>query len=99
MGAHQIELCLLPEAVHSVYTAHRAEVQAEQRRTDALMWQVLAALEQAGPAGVTNVELVRIGGMNAAGRVSDLRCKHGHTILAERITGGLFRYTLIGGPE
>jgi len=105
MGAHHPDLqpALDFAAPVSAYTLHRADVQAEvaqeQQRTDALMWKVLAALEQAGPAGVTNVELVRIGGMNAAGRVSDLRCKHGHTILAERITGGLFRYTLIGGPE
>ena len=101
MGAHHPDLQpALDFAVPvTVYAAHRAEVQAEQQRTDALMWKVLAALEQAGPAGVTNVDLVRIGGMNAAGRVSDLRCKHGHTILAERITGGLFRYTLMGGPD
>jgi hypothetical protein len=37
--------------------------------------------------------------MNAAGRVSDLRVKHHHDIHAERITGGLWRYTLIGGPR
>jgi hypothetical protein len=83
----------------TVYHLHRAEAQAETQRTDALMWKVLAALEQAGPDGVTNVELVRIGGMNAAGRVSDLRCKYDKHILAERITGGLFRYTLIGGDD
>ena len=87
----------------TVYHLHRAEVQIElaqeQQRTDALMWRVLEALQRAGPAGVTNVELVRIGGMNAAGRVSDLRCKHGKDILAERISGGLWRYTYIGGPD
>jgi len=92
------QLSLL-DAPHTVYAAHAADVAQERARTDALMWKVLAALEQAGPAGVTNVELVRIGGMNAAGRVSDLRCKHGKDILAERISGGLWRYTYIGGPD
>ena len=96
------QLSLL-DAPQTVYTAHRAdvarEVAQEQQRTDALMWRVLEALQRAGPAGVTNVELVRIGGMNAAGRVSDLRVKHHHDIHAERITGGLWRYTLIGGRD
>jgi hypothetical protein len=91
------------DAPQTVYAAHRADVRAEVaqegvRRTS-LMWRVLAALEQAGEAGVTNVDLVRIGGMNAAGRVSDLRRHHKCRIVAERITGGLFRYTLIGGAH
>ena len=37
---------------------------------------------------LTNVELVRIGGMNAAGRVSDLRRHHQRRIVVERIKDG-----------
>ena len=33
----------------STYAAHRAEVQAEQQRTDSAMWRILARL-QWGPA-------------------------------------------------
>jgi hypothetical protein len=92
------QLSLL-DAPQTVYAAHRADVAQEQQRTDALKWRVLTALQQAGPTGLTNVQLVIIGGQNAAGRVSDLRCLHKYIIHAERITGGLWRYVYKGGPR
>ena len=95
MGAHQIELCLLPEAVHSVYAAHRAEVQAEQQRTDSAMWRILARL-QCGPA--TGPELNAIC-YRYTGRMSDLRLHHGYNIQKEHVDGAVWRYTLMGGPD
>ena len=76
----------------TVYHLHRAEVQAEQQRLERAEDRVL----QAGPK--TNVELVQIGGIRATGRISDLRAK-GHAIWADHVRGGIWRYTLIGGPR
>jgi hypothetical protein len=75
----------------SVYTTHRAEVQAEQQRTDSAMWRILARL-QWGPA--TGPELNSIC-YRYTGRMSDLRLKHGYQIAKEHVTGGVWRYTLV----
>jgi hypothetical protein len=81
----------------SVYADHRAEVVAEEKRTTATMWRLLAYLERHGSA--TNVELAEKFGLRFSGRISDLRCKHGYIIDSDPIRGGLWRYTLKGGPR
>jgi hypothetical protein len=79
----------------SVYTTHRAEVQAEQQRLERAEDRVLRAL-QAGPK--TNVDLVAIGGIRATGRISDLRAQ-GHIIHADHVRGGIWCYVYRGGPR
>jgi len=92
------QLSLL-DAPQTVYQAHRAEVQIElaqeQQRTDSAMWRILARLQQ-GPA--TGPELNAIC-YRYTGRMSDLRLHHGYTITKEHVTGGVWRYTLIGEPH
>ena len=82
----------------STYAAHRAEARSEvaqeQQRTDAAMWRILARLHQ-GPA--TGPELNAIC-YRYTGRMSDLRLHHGYDIVKEHMYGGVWRYTLIGGP-
>ena len=85
----------LGAGMETVYTTHRAEVQAEQQRTDSAMWRILARLQQ-GPA--TGPELNAIC-YRYTGRMSDLRLHHGYTITKEHVTGGVWRYTLIGEPH
>ena len=92
------QLSLL-DAPQTVYAAHRAEARSEvaqeQQRTDAAMWRILARLQQ-GPA--TGPELNAIC-YRYTGRMSDLRLHHGYTITKEHVTGGVWRYTLIGEPH
>jgi len=87
------------DAPQTVYAAHRAEARSEvaqeQQRTDAAMWRILARLQQ-GPA--TGPELNAIC-YRYTGRMSDLRLKHGYQIEKEHVTGGVWRYTLIGEPH
>lgn len=57
--------------------------------------RVLAALIDAGPRGVTNIELMQIGGVRAGARIDELR-KLGHTIPdAVHEHDGVYRYTLV----
>jgi len=58
--------------------------------------RVLAALEQAGPRGVRNVELCQpdVGGLRAIGRVHELR--RDWAIETRREGGGVYRYMLRG---
>jgi hypothetical protein len=77
------------------YALHTAEVAQERQRTDAAMWRILARLQQ-GPA--TGPELNAIC-YRYTGRMSDLRLHHGYTITKEHVTGGVWRYTLIGEPH
>lgn len=59
--------------------------------------RILALLRTAGLAGVTNRELNRIGYRYGA-RLWELK-KQGYSILTESLGGGLYKFTLLGGPS
>jgi len=75
----------------TVYHLHRAEVQAEQQRTDGSKEKILARL-RLGPA--MNYELAQIA-LRYTGRLSDARIHDGATITKEHLGGGLWEYTLV----
>lgn len=57
--------------------------------------RILAALVAAGPRGVTNIDLMQIGGVRAGARIDELR-KLGHAIPdAVHEHDGVYRYTLV----
>lgn len=65
-----------------------------QARRETNETRVLQALRDAGTAGLTNVQLVAVGGMRAVGgRVDALRAK-GYDIETQREGRGLFRFVL-----
>jgi hypothetical protein len=77
----------------------QADASAEQRRLGRQCLAILARLEAAGEAGVTNAELAEIS-IKYTGRISDLRAA-GHQIECydqDRQTG-LSKYRLVGGPN
>lgn len=57
--------------------------------------QVLNALRDAGPRGLTTVEITRpeVGGVRAAARIMELR-REGHTITSTYVRKGSYRFTL-----
>ena len=67
-------------------------VAVERKRLNAAALRVLARLKQ-GPA--TNAELVAVGGIRAVGRVWDCQ-RDGWLIEKAHVSGGTWRYTLIG---
>lgn len=69
----------------------------ELTRRQTLRAHVLAALTEAGPAGLTNAALVGIGGLRAPARVHELQ-REGHTITVVHEYGGQWRYTLVVAP-
>lgn len=64
----------------------------ELKRRESKKDRVLARLQR-GPA--TNVELVKIGGIRATGRITELRAE-GYVITAAFVKAGIWRYTLSG---
>lgn len=71
----------------------------EMARRNTSRDRVLAALLEAGPRGVTNIDLCRqdVGGLRAVGRVDELREEW--DIETVRVRRGLYRYVLHGRKE
>lgn len=67
----------------------------ELARRDTAKARVLAALREAGPRGLTNVELVTCGGgLRAPARVHELQHEDGYAITVVHEHDGQWRYTL-----
>lgn len=67
----------------------------ERERLSSTNYRVLEALQQAGPDGLTNVEICRpeIGGLRGGARLGELR-RAGYPVNKVHIGGGKWRYWL-----
>lgn len=87
---------VLPGMFETPTTATPHAVTLEKRRLNAAAIRVLIALQGAGEAGLTNVQLSvpAIGGLRAVGRIDELR-EH-YAIEKQHVSGGTWRYIYRG---
>lgn len=74
-----------------------AAAQAEKAAAEAVRWGVRDALEAAGPAGLTNLELYARFGPSAVKRLNDLKCHHGYRYTRQFEGPRTWRYVLLTG--